>query len=38
MPIERIAPGVMTRQSVNEPLYTGIKVDAMIPLGKGNVN
>lgn len=36
MPIERIAPGVMTRQSVNEPLYTGIKViDAMIPLGKG---
>ena len=35
-PIERIAPGVMTRQSVEEPLYTGIKVvDAMIPIGKG---
>lgn len=35
-PIERIAPGVMTRQSVDEPLFTGIKVvDAMIPIGKG---
>ena len=35
-PIERIAPGVMTRQSVNEPLFTGIKVvDGMIPIGKG---
>ena len=35
-PIERIAPGVMTRQSVHEPLYTGIKVvDAMIPIGRG---
>ena len=34
-PIERIAPGVMTRQSVDEPLFTGIKVvDAMIPIGK----
>ncbi len=34
--IERIAPGVMTRQSVEEPLFTGIKVvDAMIPIGKG---
>ena len=35
-PIERVAPGVMTRQSVEEPLFTGIKVvDAMIPIGKG---
>ena len=35
-PIERIAPGVMTRQSVHEPLHTGIKViDSMIPIGKG---
>ena len=35
-PIERIAPGVMTRQSVDEPLFTGIKViDGMIPIGKG---
>lgn len=35
-PIERLAPGVMTRQSVDEPLFTGIKVvDAMIPIGKG---
>ena len=35
-PIERIAPGVMTRQSVEEPLHTGIKVvDSMIPIGKG---
>lgn len=35
-PIERIAPGVMARESVNEPLLTGIKaIDAMIPIGKG---
>ena len=35
-PIERIAPGVMTRQSVTTPLQTGIKViDAMIPIGRG---
>ncbi len=35
-PIERVAPGVMTRQSVHEPLLTGIKViDAMVPVGKG---
>lgn len=34
--IERIAPGVMTRQSVNRTLFTGIKVvDSMIPIGKG---
>lgn len=35
-PIEKIAPGVMTRQSVNQPLMTGIKaIDAMIPIGRG---
>mgnify|MGYP002624113871 CR=1 FL=1 len=35
-PIERVAPGVMSRESVNEPLQTGIKViDSMIPIGKG---
>jgi F-type H+/Na+-transporting ATPase subunit alpha len=35
-PIERVAPGVMTRQSVNVPLQTGIKViDSMIPIGRG---
>ncbi|MCF0113485.1 MAG: F0F1 ATP synthase subunit alpha [Bacilli bacterium] len=35
-PIERIAPGVMTRKSVDTPLETGIKaIDAMIPIGRG---
>lgn len=35
-PVERIAPGVITRQSVTKPLQTGIKaVDAMIPIGRG---
>ena len=35
-PVERIAPGVMTRKSVDEPLETGlIPIDAMIPIGKG---
>lgn len=35
-PIERIAPGVITRQSVNEPMQTGLKsIDAMIPIGRG---
>jgi F-type H+-transporting ATPase subunit alpha len=34
--VERPAPGVMTRQSVDKPLFTGLKiVDAMIPIGKG---
>lgn len=34
--IEREAPGVMTRKSVHQPLYTGVKVvDSMIPVGKG---
>ncbi|MBQ6449926.1 F0F1 ATP synthase subunit alpha [bacterium] len=35
-PIEKIAPGVITRQSVNQPLQTGIKaIDAMVPIGRG---
>jgi len=35
-PIEKIAPGVITRQSVTKPLQTGIKaIDAMIPIGRG---
>ncbi len=34
--IERIAPGVIERQPVNEPMYTGIKaIDAMTPVGRG---
>ena len=34
--IEVVAPGVITRQSVREPLQTGIKaIDAMIPIGRG---
>lgn len=36
MPIEKIAPGVMTRKSVGVPLQTGIKaIDALIPVGRG---
>jgi len=36
LPLERIAPGVIDRQSVKEPLQTGIKaIDAMIPIGRG---
>ncbi|MGN0648436.1 MAG: F0F1 ATP synthase subunit alpha [Oscillospiraceae bacterium] len=35
-PIEKIAPGIITRKSVHEPLQTGIKaIDSMIPIGKG---
>lgn len=35
-PVEKIAPGVITRQSVNAPVQTGIKaIDAMIPIGRG---
>ncbi|MGO9966102.1 MAG: F0F1 ATP synthase subunit alpha [Bryobacteraceae bacterium] len=35
-PIERLAPGVVDRQPVKEPMQTGIKaVDAMIPIGRG---
>lgn len=36
MPLEAVAPGVMTRQSVTVPLQTGIKaIDALIPIGRG---
>ncbi|NTV55417.1 MAG: F0F1 ATP synthase subunit alpha, partial [Candidatus Moranbacteria bacterium] len=36
MPIEKVAPGVITRQGVNQPLQTGIKaIDALIPIGRG---
>jgi F-type H+/Na+-transporting ATPase subunit alpha len=36
MLLERVAPGVMARQSVSVPMQTGIKaVDAMIPIGRG---
>jgi len=35
-PIERIAPGVIDRQSVDQPMMTGIKsIDSMIPVGRG---
>ncbi|MCT3494866.1 F0F1 ATP synthase subunit alpha, partial [Lactobacillus delbrueckii] len=35
-PIESKAPGVMQRQSVNQPLQTGIKaIDALVPIGRG---
>jgi len=35
-PIEKLAPGIMIRESVNEPLETGIlAIDSMIPIGKG---
>jgi F-type H+-transporting ATPase subunit alpha len=35
-PIERIAPGVVDRQPVREPLQTGIKaIDGMVPIGRG---
>ena len=35
-PIERVAPGVITRKSVSVPLQTGIKaIDAMVPIGRG---
>lgn len=35
-PVERVAPGVMTRKSVTQPLQTGLKcIDSMIPIGKG---
>jgi F-type H+-transporting ATPase subunit alpha len=35
-PVEKIAPGVMTREGVNQPVQTGIKaIDAMIPIGRG---
>ena len=35
-PVEKIAPGVITRKSVNQPVQTGIKaIDALIPIGRG---
>lgn len=35
-PVERVAPGVITRQSVDTPLQTGIKaIDSMVPIGRG---
>ncbi|MHB1950352.1 MAG: F0F1 ATP synthase subunit alpha [Acidiferrobacteraceae bacterium] len=35
-PIEKVAPGVIARQSVSQPLQTGIKaIDAMVPIGRG---
>jgi F-type H+-transporting ATPase subunit alpha len=35
-PIEKIAPGVIARQSVDEPVQTGLKsIDAMVPIGRG---
>lgn len=35
-PIEKVAPGVITRKEVNVPLQTGIKaIDAMVPIGRG---
>jgi F-type H+-transporting ATPase subunit alpha len=36
LPIERLAPGVVDRQPVKEPLQTGLKaIDAMVPIGRG---
>jgi F-type H+-transporting ATPase subunit alpha len=36
MPIEKVAPGVITRQGVSIPLQTGLKaIDALIPIGRG---
>ncbi len=35
-PLERLAPGVVDRQSVKQPMQTGIKaIDAMVPIGRG---
>ena len=35
-PIEKIAPGVIARQSVSQPLQTGLKaIDSMVPIGRG---
>ena len=35
-PVERVAPGVMTRKSVHQPIQTGLKIiDSMIPIGGG---
>src|SRR3970040_2128621 len=35
-PIEKIAPGVIARKSVSQPVQTGLKaIDAMVPIGRG---
>ena len=35
-PVEKIAPGIIDRQPVKEPLQTGLKaIDAMVPIGRG---
>ena len=35
-PIEKVAPGVITRQSVGQPVQTGLKaIDSMVPIGRG---
>lgn len=35
-PIEKVAPGVISRQSVSQPLQTGLKsIDALVPIGRG---
>src|SRR5262249_27407030 len=35
-PVERVAPGVISRQTVNTPVQTGLKaIDSMIPIGRG---
>ena len=36
LPLERIAPGVISRQSVSQPVQTGLKaIDSMVPIGRG---
>lgn len=36
LPVERIAPGVIERESVNAPVQTGVKaIDALVPIGRG---
>ena len=35
-PVEKIAPGIIKRRSVNQPVQTGVMpIDAMIPIGRG---
>ena len=35
-PVERVAPGVITREEVNQPMATGLKaIDSMVPIGRG---
>ncbi|MDD9805415.1 MAG: F0F1 ATP synthase subunit alpha [Gammaproteobacteria bacterium] len=35
-PVEKVAPGVITRQSVSQPVQTGLKaIDSMVPIGRG---